>query len=391
MTSRRVVPRRSEGGRVDAVVLHGMLSGAGSMAPLARALTSRNHYRHIARYQMPSWRHRWVPQTFAESNAEELVAKKINPALARGTLKAPLDLIGHSNGGYVCLYIADVLGPSIVRSVYTLGSPRGVPQDYPVPARISTRLFHLRGGVDGVPTGGDHAPGDGAWVITFPDEGHCSLHRAADTNGVADLICFLAGMDSPHLFIDENATIHPWAWCANDVVQGSRRLLGSAHQLQVCDGVHDALLDWLKAARTVIGRSDSLVARVAVYLAIRERLVARKEALDGELSEARAFGRGLRQEMAELQAENKDLANRLEEFDRRIQRVSTAFKTECQIDLGQITDALSTCERLANGPTFGDREMAEVNGLLAVALHSHRRLNQSVQARAKLLATAGTS
>jgi pimeloyl-ACP methyl ester carboxylesterase len=388
----RVVPRRRECAPGDAVVLHGMFSGAGSMRRLASALDRREWYDHVARYDLPSWKHTVVPQMLARQNAEELARKKILPALDRGALSAPLDLIGHSNGGYVCLYLAAELGPRRVRGVYTLGTPRGLPRDYPVPVKLQSRVYHLRGGVDGVPTGGDHAPGDGEWIITFPDEGHCSLHQAADTNGVADLVCFLAGMPVPHLFVDEEGTIHPWEWCRDHAERAPQRVLGSARMLRVCDGVHDAVLDTLKATRKVILQAPvsggsfatALSARLAIYLAIRARLVAQQEALDEERAELRAFGGELKREIEWLRRENCALERRLAEFDRRVKNVLAAFRRECQYDVKELTDALTTCERLAKAPAFGNREVAEVNALLQVALIAHRRLNERVQSRAKL-------
>ena len=360
------------------------------MAALARALGKREHYRSVVRFGLPSWRHRFAPQVLAEENAAELASKKIRPALAKGTLKAPLDLIGHSNGGYVCLYLAAELGPSVVRAVYTLGTPRGIPKDYPVPAKVQRRVYHLRGGQDGVPTGWDHAPGDGDWNITFPDEGHCSLHSAADTNGVADVICWLAGMDHSDLFVDDNGTIHPWEWCRDEAEAGPQRVLGTATTLTVCDGVHDAVLDGLKAARKLIvnypvGKLGfALKARLGIYLAIRTRLVAQQDSLDEQLAEARAFGRELRAEVAALQAENEDLERRIQEFERRSKEVLAAFRQECRHDVKELKDALDSCVTLAKGPTFGNREMAEVNALLEVALTSHRRLNDRVRSRARL-------
>jgi pimeloyl-ACP methyl ester carboxylesterase len=395
----RVIPERRPGGRADAVVLHGMFSGAGSMAQLTRALQKREHYRHVARFDLPSWRHRFTPQVFAEENAAVLASKKIRPALNQGKLAAPLDLIGHSNGGYVCLYLAAELGPKIVRSVYTLGTPRGLPKEYSVPTAIHHRVYHLRGGNDGVPVfGGSHNPGDGEWVVTFPDEGHCSLHSAADTNGVADIISYLAGMDLPHIFWDDSGTIHPWEWCRDEAEPAPRRVLGTAGRLTVCDGMHDAVLDRLKVARRVIGAmpiggtlAKVLGARLGIYLAIRARLVARQESLDEALSEARAYGRELKDEVATLQAEDADLARCLVEFERRATEVVAAFKRECRHDVERLSDAFDTCTRLAKGPTFGNREMAEVNALLEVALTSHRRLNERVQDRARLPGPGGAA
>jgi pimeloyl-ACP methyl ester carboxylesterase len=331
-----------------------------------------------------------VPQVLAEKNASELASKHIRPALARGILKAPLDLIGHSNGGYVCLYLAATLGSSLVRSIYTLGTPRGLARDYPVPAKLQPCLYHLRGGQDSVPTGGDHSPGDGDWVITFPDEGHRSLHSAADTNGVADIICYLAGMETSQLFVDEQGTIHPWEWCRDEAEEAPQRRLGSAHRLTVCDGVHDAGLDGLKAARTILVETSTgslgpaVAARLGIYLAIRGRLVAQQEAVAEALAEARAFGLGLREEVAALKAENENLAQRLRAFERRSKLVLLSFRRECNHDVRELKDALESCVALAKGPSFGNREMAEVNALLEVALASHLRLNERVRHRARI-------
>jgi hypothetical protein len=353
------------------------------MLGLTRALKAREHYRHVARYNLKSWKHRYTPQILAKQIAKELVSKTILPALSRGRLKTPLDLIGHSNGGYVSLLLAKELGPSIVRSVFTLATPKGLPLGYSVSGLIRSRIFHLRGGVDGVPFGGMHNPGNGEWIITFPDEGHCSLHSSADSNGVADLITLLAGRRDSPAFIDHSGLIHLWPHCAENISQRPLVTMETLCELRVCDGMHDAYLDRLKSERKINAKSVGI--RLANYFAIRRRLTQQREDLEEELAQCRAYGRAAKSELEAIEAENDNLQKRTRLFEKRLKQFLEAFKSECQCHLSQINDALTTCEELAMGPTFGNREVAEINGLLEVAIASHRRLNQTVQGRAKLL------
>jgi hypothetical protein len=368
---------------MDAVILHGMLSKAGSMLGLTRALKAREHYRNIACYNLKTWKHRYAPQMFARQTAKLLASKTILPALSRGMLKAPLDLIGHSNGGYVCLLLAKELGPSIVRSVFTLATPKGLPLDYKVSGGIRPRIFHLRGGVDAVPFGGMHNPGNGEWVITFPDEGHCSLHCSADSNGVADLITLLAGRRDLPVFIDSSGLIHVWPHCAENTSRRPLVTVETLPELRVCDGMHDAYLDWLKNTRRISTKSVSV--RLAAYFFIRRRLTQQREDLEEELAQCRAYGRVAKCELEAIEAENDSLQKRTRHFEKRFKQFLEAFKSECQCHLSHINDALTTCAELAMGPSFGNREVAEINGLLEVAIASHRRLNQTVQGRAKIL------
>jgi pimeloyl-ACP methyl ester carboxylesterase len=363
------------------VILHGMLSNAGSMLSLTRALKAREHYRHIARYNLPSWKHRYTPQVLAKQTAKELASKTILPALSRGRLKTPLHLIGHSNGGYVCLLLAKELGPSIVSSVFTLATPKGLPLDYKVPG-LFPRIFHLRGGVDGVPFGGMHNPGNGEWIVTFPDEGHRSLHSSADSNGVADLITLLAGRRDSPAFIDSSGLIHVWPHCAQDSSRRPLVTMETLPKLRVCDGMHDAYLDWLKSVGKIDTKSVDL--RLAAYFFMRWRLTQQREDLEEELAQCRAYGRAAKNELESIEAENDSLQKRTRLFEKRFKEFLEAFKSECQCHLSQINDALTACAELAMGPNFGNREVAEINGLLEVAVASHRRLNQTVQGRTKL-------
>lgn len=379
----RTLPPSNASGEVDAVILHGMLSKAGSMLGLTRALKAREHYRHIARYNLKSWKHRYAPQVLAKQTAKELASKTILPALSRGRLKTPLDLIGHSNGGYVCLLLARELGPSVVRSVFTLATPKGLPLAYEVSGGIRPRIFHLRGGVDAVPFGGMHNPGNGEWVITLPDEGHCSLHSSADSNGVADLITLLAGRRDSPAFIDSSGLIHLWLHCAENSSQHPLVKMETLPELRVCDGMHDAYLDRLKNTRRI--STTSARVRLVAYFSIRRRLTQQREDLEEELAQCRAYGRAAKDELEAIEAENDSLQKRTRLFEKRFKQFLEAFKFECQCHLSQINDALTTCAELAMAPTFGNREVAEINGLLEVAIASHRRLNQTVQGRAKLL------
>lgn len=380
----RTIPAAREDGSADAVILHGMKSCRENMIQITRALKSRGHYRHIARFDL-GLAHKLVPQIIAKKTAERIAATKVRPALARGRLTAPIDLLGHSNGGYVCLFLAMELGPSLVRSVFTIGTPRGISLlQYQVPTRI--KLYHLRGGYDGVPFGGEHNPGDGEWVVTFPEERHSSLHVASDSNGVADVIMFLAGKRPASVFVDESGKMHPWQFCREEANQGSVDALRYLRKLEVCDGMHDTCLTKSKRKRdTIKGREGlmksmrSVAPRISSFLEIRERLAHRQAALEEEAKLLRGFGAAAREDLHQLKQETEELQKRTNLFDKRIKQFLAAFREDCGHEITQLTDALSVCEQLAQGQSFGNREVAEVNGLLRLALSSHRRLNKTIQ------------
>jgi hypothetical protein len=384
MTRLRTVPRQVQDVRHDAVVFHGMLSHAGHMGSLAGALAEFEHYRRIWRVGIRAPSFRFVPQVTAAEHAEWVWENRLRPALDKGELRAPLDLIGHSNGGYVALCLASALGGDIVRSVFTLGTPRGLPIDYALPDKARRRVFHLRGGRDLVPFGFKHDPGGGEWVITFPDEGHCSLHSAARTNGVARIMCFLAG-GRARVTLGEDGKLHPWDYCRDEVDRAPHRRLGTMPELTVCDGTHDPWLERIETLAQVVQRGDSVLARLVTHFAFGARIEAQRAAVEEETSRMRAFGRVLAREVRELREENRLIARKLVEFDRRLAERTRAVKRALRLKLKEFENALDACAAIGTSERFGDPEMLAVNRLLDLAIVRHRELTASMRRESRAL------
>lgn len=377
MPKLRTVPRRIEDVRHDAVILHGMFSHAGNMANLASALSEHEHYRSVRRISITAPDFLGVPQVTAWKHAEWLWEKRLRPAIDRGDLLPPFDAIGHSNGGYVALCLASLLGGGIVRNVFTLGTPRGLPIDYELPDKARRRVFHLRGGRDGVPFGFRHDPGGGEWVITFPDEGHCSLHSAARTNGVAAVMCFLAG-GRARVLAGEDGKLHPWPYCLDEIQPAPQRLLGSMPQLTVCDGAHDPVLERLERVDAEVRRTDPILARLVTHYAICARIEAQRAAVEEEIARTRAFGRALEAEVRELRAENRALARRARTFEARLLARTRAVKRALRLRLARFDEALDAVAVLAGSERFGDAELVAVNQLLDTAIAKHRALSGAI-------------
>lgn len=386
----------------DCIVLHGMLSNAGALRKLADAIRRRGYHRRVLRHGIKSWVHRCIPQAFTVKTANE-VSDEIIKSIKKGKINTPFDLVGHSNGGYVALHIAEILGNRYVRNVFTLGTPRGLYDNFQgfdsfshqLTKKIQSRLFHFRGGVDRIPFGYNHDPGDGRYVFTFPDEGHSSLHDNADTNGVADLICFLAGKKDLNIFVDPSGTVHPWKHCRMDFIQNATRRIGHLSEYIVCDGIHDDQLKELEEA--FLGKNrpryfgslknlgDMLVSRLLGYLDIRARLRQIEASIQEEIRELRAYGKERSALLEQIEVENQLIQQKIMLFETKTKAAIEAFKAECSVDLENLDDALSACEAIAQGPRFGDREMILVNALLRNVLHFNLRINQKIQGKSQSL------
>lgn len=373
----RTVPNRVEDARHDAVVLHGMLSHAGHMGNLAGALSEREHYRHVRRFSITAKDFTLVPQVTAHKHAEWLWERRICPAIEKGDIRTPFDVIGHSNGGYVALCLASLAGGDAVRNVFTLGTPRGLPIDYALPEKTRRGVFHLRGGRDSVPFGFRHDPGGGEWVITFPDEGHSSLHSAARTNGVATVMCFLAG-GRARVVVGADGKLHPWHYCLDEVGGAPQRLLGTMPELVVCDGAHDPVLELLERVDSEVRRTDSVLMRLVTHYAICARIEAQRAAVEEEISRTRAFGRALAPEVRQLQDENKALGRKLRTFETRLGQWSRAVKRDLRLRLARFDEALDAVVALASADRFGDAELVALNRLLDTAIAKHCSLTDAI-------------
>ena len=377
MTALRTVPPRSTT-QADAVVLHGMFSGAGDMKPLAKSLEAQECFRKVVRIDLP-WTHRRVPQVGSQDHAAWLCERELLPRLARGTLREPLYLIGHSNGGYVALHAAATLGKS-VRGVFTLATPAGLPMDYELSDRQRAQVFHLRGGCDSVPFGGRHDPAGGEWVVTFPDEGHSSLHRSASKNGVAVIIGHLSGGPA-RVFVDSDGVVHPWSFCSTDTVRDRKHLLGERGDFVVCNGMHDPELESLKQKRAP--GPVPLAHRIAAYFALRSRLHDIRDAVQQDIRRATAHGAELRGGLRLLREDNRRIELRLKSFDRQMDDYVQRVHEELGVDLRRMKNALDAAEAIAVAPGFSEQHVAEVNKLLESALEANHSILAQTASRGR--------
>jgi hypothetical protein len=264
-----------------------------------------------------------------------------------------------------------------VDRIFTLATPLGFPQNYELPRRVELRLFHLRGGRDAVPFGWRHNPGGGEWVITFPDEGHCSLHAGAKENGVADLITALSGGSRRSIHVDDRGVIHPWTFCRSESSPQPFGLLGEFTELVVCNGMHDEELEVLKAGRAL---APEVTLRFCAYLAIRRRLINMELSLGAELRRLRTFGREAETEVGRLRAENHAMESRIAEFDSGVDQFLDAVRERFGVDLRKMRSALQAAEAVSTASMLGPVQLLELIGLMEEALQSHQSLLGRAQA-----------
>lgn len=328
--------------RKDAVLIHGMFSCALALRPFARALEKRNIYRRIIVEEISSWKHRGIPRLYGRENAEKL-AERLQLKIANRSLGSDLDVIGHSNGGYIALFLPEFLTTAKVDYTFTISSPRGMPplSDFDLPASRRKKIVHFRGGVDITPFGYRHNPGDGEVVITFPDEGHSSLHFSAENNGLADIISWANNKQPDHLFTDQSTNvIHPWAFCRDDLRHKELTCSPFRASLDwvVCNGMHDSKLESLKQEKemwNVVLRFAGTdpkkhlahaLGRLSRYFRLRRHLIRTLERIKNDSSLARLHGNELKVEMLSLQQQNIALQERLLKLD---DRISTFFAAAC--------------------------------------------------------------
>ncbi len=234
----------------DLVIIHGMNSDAFAMRPLARALERRDVYRKIHRIDLPHASHILVPRAFAESNASEL-AQDLVRKIKRRSLTKRFDVIGHSNGGYVALYLGNYLERDTIDWTFTIATPKfGKTKllDVEIPNSRRKKVIHFRGGVDFIPFSYFTNSGEGRLVCTFPDEGHCSLHLDANTNGLADFIALINDAKSSNAFADNKGTIHIWPHCREELGENRpiTKIPSAMRECTICNGMHDLELETLK-------------------------------------------------------------------------------------------------------------------------------------------------
>ncbi len=376
----------------DAVIIHGMFSCSLAMRPFARALEKRGIYRKIHLVDIQSWTHRKAPQVYAEQNAKR-IAEQLDRKVSKRALTSTIDVIGHSNGGYVAIFLKQFLYKADVDLTFTVASPKGLPQlakiDVLGPHR--RKLIHFRGGVDGVPFGFNHNPGEGKVVITFPDEGHSSIHLDADRNGLADVIAWANGKSLPHLFVDESKVIHVWQFCGEEMKQSHKPTspMRASIGYSVCNGIHDEKLDSLKAEKkywdVLFSSAPKSPATVGAYAVARLQRYIRMRALLNEhldrvrsaMNYAKIYGKALKAELDSLSSQSNEISSRVEKIDKRIEVFYSSARKRHKLKLDRaihpLSVARSICEFL---DSVGD---SELNGITALFSESKREFERYFQ------------
>lgn len=366
----------------DLVLIHGMFSGAIAMRPLARSIEKRGIYRKVIAIDLDNPSHRYVPRVYAESNATNLAAQ-LDSKISRRALSESFDVLGHSNGGYVALFLNEFLQRGKAEWIFTVATPRGISLDaldIALPAKDKRKVIHFRGALDGVPFGYRHNPADGRLVVSFPDEGHSSLHLGANSNGLADFIGLINKSANSDAFIDSSGTIHIWPHCREEIGAGSivKVFPGKMTECVVCNGMHDFDLETLKknketwASIFLQNPSQPQVAlirygahRLERFLKIREVLKRKLRETRDQVHFAKLYGKALRSELRELGETQIRFSKNLDEIDKRLRIFSDAARKRHKDRLEKIVHPLSLAEEYAKALPIVDSEaVAEITRLL---------------------------
>lgn len=332
----------------DVVILHGMFSCSSVMRPLERALERRGIYRKLHSLDIKSLSHRQVPKVYAEKNAI-LVAKELDRKVSTRSLSRKFDVIGHSNGGYVALFLHRYLMKGEIDLTFTVASPKGFSllNEIDLPKERCNKIFHFRGGVDGVPFGFQHNPGNGEYVITFPDEGHSSIHLDSDKNGLADIVALANGKGSPEAFVDNAHTIHIWPFCKSElgIKKTSQIPFSTTGGFLLCNGMHDTKLETFKAEKaywdtlfmatpkTLQSIGAYAIVRLHRYVKIRSLLNEKLSRVHRNIATAQMYGKDLRDGLTSLELARVNLTNQIHQVERRVDLFYAAAKRRHKIKL----------------------------------------------------------
>lgn len=111
-------------GVADAIVVHGMLATCHLLNAFGNAIASRASHRKVWLANVAKNQHYYLPQITTQATAQ-LVADGILRNIDASRICTPVDLIGHSNGGYVVSHLTNILPAGVIRNVITRGNPHG--------------------------------------------------------------------------------------------------------------------------------------------------------------------------------------------------------------------------------------------------------------------------
>jgi len=384
----------------DLVIIHGMFSDALAMRPLKRAFEKRTIYRKIHPKNLSVARHRKIPRIYAEENAAE-IARQLDSMVARRSLSETFDVVGHSNGGYVVLFLGSFLERGVIDWTFTVATPKLAPLkslDIELPSRTRRKVVHFRGGVDAVPSGYKHNPGEGRLVVTFPDEGHSSIHLGADSNGLADFVALINSASTTDAFVDDSGKIHIWPHCREEVPAGNvvSKLPGKLTECVVCDGMHDFKLETLKQNKdswrafflgdpTPRSLATYSVYRLQRFLKIRSVLNKRLADANQQLAFAKLHRKALLSELKEAQETLTRLADKLAGIDKRVEIFFDAAHKRHKERLDKVVHPLVLAEAYAKAaPRIDSASVTELSALLRITTREFERYYQDMKSSRQL-------
>ena len=377
LTLKKCNTEKGEGSN-DAIIVHGMLSTGMDLENFGNALVNRNCHRNVWLLTVGKNRHYYGPQIFSESTAQ-IVAESLMKNVQTGRLQLPLDLIGHSNGGYVVSHLTYLLPASYLRHIVTLGTPSGLYKTEIEWDNIQS-CSHFVGLQDRVVL---NAPivtkNPGAKPTTtrtyfkFPDECHTSIHEDANSNGVADIISFICGTNSRHVFASQSGgsyLLHIWPWCQHEYKGDKLFLRKDIHDrsFTICDGLHqDYNSKHFKRSKSLIP-TVALLENILNYWRISKRLNAILEETKEQLSMARWETKILKEDIATINRDIRIIQKISDELLRktagRDKKIIASLRSKKDFVISLLTEADKKC---GSASTLGASELRDIIELLKSA------------------------
>jgi hypothetical protein len=314
----------------SAVILHGMVSKAASMKQLAASLKSRGVYDKIILVNL-SLGHRIFPRALAKFDAQTVV-ERIKRRLRDESIDGLVDILGHSNGGYVAVTVANLL-PELVVNVFTIATPHSKDLGWMTSVKHPEmqKVFHLFGGVDIFSSVGcSFNPTKSSYLFLWQDEGHCSIHGEADSNGVADFIQAVRFGPPTHWFVDSKETLHIWEWCQEEYHGTSFEHLRHDRVIGICNGLHGQTSERIKGKIKRLPKNpiDALVllGEISVNTIINiwrfERYYQKQaEMIKEECASLNMVLNGKKEDVRQLKLKQKRLIARAKQFEKALDTI----------------------------------------------------------------------
>lgn len=365
----------------DAVVIHGMLSNGNKLKHFCSSIHNRKIYNEVFYITNKDLSHRFIPKLNQKSTTKNYIIPRIETWLEKNRIRIPFDVIGHSNGGYAAIHLANLLPKGTISNVFTIATPTGFSK-IDVEWENIKNIYHIGSGQDGIvdllkkiPNSDEESrPSISPFLFIFPNEYHSSVHQDANTNGLADLIQYLNNPKGGRVFIDRNNILHPWDWCRDEF---DGKIYEDVNEIKstkftICPGIHNAILPEPPKDLTSIIFDFKELRRIHKFT--NETLKETKK----EITELKFANNYLNEELKILREENNRLQNAEELLQKKFDKISNKLLTFIKEKKTKILSDLDVAEIISNKRNFSRSEYQILIKYMQNALSAHKEINDEV-------------